>query len=171
MASGKQALAVLQSAAKVIPVPFLQEVIGVALKIIELCEEASAVEKRVKELQDRVCHLMVVIVDHVTARNEGGGEEAVVKAANAIERDIKDLLSTLTLINKELTAVHDQSRWLMVVYKDANNDPIESCLNQLSTALEKFKLANDLRDSDLLQELHAHLAKIHDLTQQVAKKS
>jgi hypothetical protein len=37
-ASGKQALALLESAAKVIPVPFLQDAIGVALKVIELCD-------------------------------------------------------------------------------------------------------------------------------------
>ena len=37
-ATGKEVLIVLQSAAKVIPVPLLQEAIGVALKIIETCE-------------------------------------------------------------------------------------------------------------------------------------
>ena len=34
---------------------------------------------------------MVVIVDNVTAKNEGG-DEVIVKTANGIERDIKDLL-------------------------------------------------------------------------------
>ena len=37
-ATGKQALTLLQSAAALIPVPMIQEAIGVALKIIELCE-------------------------------------------------------------------------------------------------------------------------------------
>lgn len=37
-ATGKQALELLQSAAKVLPVPYLQSAIGVALKIIEVCE-------------------------------------------------------------------------------------------------------------------------------------
>jgi hypothetical protein len=37
-ATGKEILIVLQSAAKVIPVPLLQEAIGVALKIIQVCE-------------------------------------------------------------------------------------------------------------------------------------
>jgi hypothetical protein len=35
---------------------------------------------------------MVVIVDNVTAKNEEGSKESVVKAAKRIERDIKDLL-------------------------------------------------------------------------------
>ena len=37
-ATGKEVLIVLQSAAKVIPVPLLQEAIGVVLKIIQVCE-------------------------------------------------------------------------------------------------------------------------------------
>ena len=37
-ATGKEVLVVLQSAAKIIPVPFLQDAIGVALKIIQVCE-------------------------------------------------------------------------------------------------------------------------------------
>ena len=38
MASGKQVLKLLRSAAEVIPVPLLQDAIGVALKILEVCE-------------------------------------------------------------------------------------------------------------------------------------
>ena len=59
---------------------------------IYCCQNVSAVEKKVKELQDRVCHLMVVIIDNVTSKNEEGGDEIIVKAAKGIERDIKDLL-------------------------------------------------------------------------------
>ena len=43
-----------------------------------------------KKVQDRVCHLTVVIVDNVTSQNES--DELIVKAAKGIERDIKDLL-------------------------------------------------------------------------------
>jgi hypothetical protein len=35
---------------------------------------------------------MVVIVDNVTARNEEGGDEVIVKIAKGIEWDIKNLL-------------------------------------------------------------------------------
>ena len=35
---------------------------------------------------------MVVIVDNVTSKSEGGYDEVIVKAANGIERDIMDLL-------------------------------------------------------------------------------
>ena len=107
-------MTLLQSAASLIPVPLIKEAIGVALKIIELCEvckfllrkgarwftlyfcqNISVVGQKVKELQDRVCHLMVVIVDIVTAKNENSSDDTevvIVKAARGIERDIKDLL-------------------------------------------------------------------------------
>ena len=45
MATGKQALKVLQSAAAFIPVPLIREAVGVALKIIEVCEEQCEVCK------------------------------------------------------------------------------------------------------------------------------
>ena len=38
MATVKEVLTLSQSAAGVLPVPFLQEAIGVALKIIQVCE-------------------------------------------------------------------------------------------------------------------------------------
>ena len=55
-------------------------------------QDISTAEHKVKELQDRVCHLMVVIVDNVTAKSEEGSDEAVMKAAKRIERDIEELL-------------------------------------------------------------------------------
>ena len=55
----------------------------------------SVAGQKVKELQDRVCHLMVVIVDIVTSKNENDTDDTddvIVKATKGIERDIKDLL-------------------------------------------------------------------------------
>ena len=62
---------------------------------IYCCQNISVVGQKGKELQDRVCHLMLVIVDNVTSKNETGcddNDEVIVKAAKGIERDIKDLL-------------------------------------------------------------------------------
>jgi len=104
----KQALALLRSAASVIQVPLLQDAIGIAVKIIQICgvrginfcitvlrftihQEASAVQKKLKELQERVAHLMIVIVDNITVKHEEGSE-VVVKAVEGIEEDVKELL-------------------------------------------------------------------------------
>ena len=57
-------------------------------------QEASEVEQKVKELQVRVGNLMIVIVDHVTLKDEEGSKETVqvMKIAEGIEQDIKELL-------------------------------------------------------------------------------
>ena len=59
-------------------------------------------EEKIKELQDRVCHLMVVIVDNVTSKNEEGTDEVIVKAAKGIERDISDLLRYAQAFNETI---------------------------------------------------------------------
>jgi Zn finger protein HypA/HybF involved in hydrogenase expression len=55
-------------------------------------QEASEVEQKAKELQVRVGNLMIVIVDHVTLKDEEGSKETVVETAEGIEQDIKELL-------------------------------------------------------------------------------
>ena len=55
-------------------------------------KEASSVEQKVKELQVRVGNLMIVIVDHVTLKDEVGSKETVLKTAEGLEQDIKELL-------------------------------------------------------------------------------
>ena len=49
-------------------------------------------EQKAKELQDMVGDLMIVIVSHVTPKDEEGSKETVVKSAEGIEKDIKELL-------------------------------------------------------------------------------
>jgi hypothetical protein len=61
-------------------------------QIIHHWQEASEVEQKVKELQVKVGDLMIVIVDHVTLKDEEDSKVAVVKTAEGIEQDIKDLL-------------------------------------------------------------------------------
>ena len=57
-----------------------------------ILQEASDVEQKVKELQVRVGEIMIVIVDHVTLKDEEGSKEIVMKTAGGIEQDIKELL-------------------------------------------------------------------------------
>ena len=55
-------------------------------------QDASAVEQRVKDLQERVGHLMIDILRHVTPKSEQGNADAAVKVVQGIEEDIKQLL-------------------------------------------------------------------------------
>jgi hypothetical protein len=72
--------------------------------VIYICvyQEASDVQRKVKELQEKIGHLMIVIVDNVTVKYEEGSD-VVVKAVEGIEKDIEDLLRcasyTLIIVN------------------------------------------------------------------------
>ena len=55
-------------------------------------QDASAIEQKVKDLQERVSHLMIDILHHVTPKSEEGDDEAVVKVVGGIKEDIKQLL-------------------------------------------------------------------------------
>ena len=55
-------------------------------------QDASAVEQQVKDLQERVSHLMINILCYVTPKTEEGINDAVVKVAKGIKEDIKQLL-------------------------------------------------------------------------------
>jgi 2-iminoacetate synthase ThiH len=61
-------------------------------------QDILAVEQKVKELQERVGHLIIIILHHVTPKNEEGSEEAVVKTVKGIEEDIKTLVRCGLLI-------------------------------------------------------------------------
>jgi len=54
-------------------------------------QESSAVEQEVKDLQERVSHLMIDVLRHVTPKSEESNEAAV-KVVRGIEEDIKQLL-------------------------------------------------------------------------------
>ena len=58
-------------------------------------QDASDVEQKVKELQVRVGNLMIVIVDHITLKDEEDNKSAegtVMETVEGIERDIRELL-------------------------------------------------------------------------------
>ena len=53
-------------------------------------QEVSDVEQKVKELQVRVGDFMIVIVDHVTPKDEDGSKDTVAKTAEGIAQISKN---------------------------------------------------------------------------------
>ena len=72
MATGKQALKVLQSAAAFIPVPLIKEAVGVALKIMEVCEEQFEVRKIPLR---KGCEIVnnIILPEYIRCRSKGQG--------------------------------------------------------------------------------------------------
>ncbi|CAA7267066.1 unnamed protein product [Cyclocybe aegerita] len=179
---GKQIVQVLETAAGLIPVPFLQEAIRIALRVIEACEEVIVIEQRVQELQDRVSQLMVVIVDSVIVQDDST-TGVVQAAAGDIEVDVKalsnyalicgctnSLIKNLVEIVNDLEEIKIQNKRMLLVFKDANKSKIDECMDRLSAALERFSVAQDLRVIDMLHRIQARLERIQSLTENVAHR-
>ena len=71
MATGKQALKVLQSAAAFIPVPLIREAIGVALKIMEVCEERCEVRKIPPRKCCKMVYNILLLPGYIRCRKKG----------------------------------------------------------------------------------------------------
>ena len=64
-----------------------------------------------KELQVKVGDLMIVILDHITLKGEEDTKETVVKTAEDIKQDIKELLRCVLQLGS-LTASDDITAFL-----------------------------------------------------------
>ncbi|EDR10070.1 uncharacterized protein LACBIDRAFT_325656 [Laccaria bicolor S238N-H82] len=169
-ASVKEALTLLQSVSSVIPVPFLSESFKVTLKIIELCEGASAVGEGVKELKARVRNLMTIIANHVKAQNYVERNKMIIaNAMKGMEGDIGELLSTLKTIYEDLEKIGGQNK-LKVMFTDVNTKKLEGCVDRLSTAMEELRFTNDLGNTFRLQNIESCQEETHNLMQGVATK-
>ncbi|KAJ3515486.1 hypothetical protein NLJ89_g1717 [Agrocybe chaxingu] len=138
-------------------------------RVIEACEEVTVIEQRVQELQDRVSQLMVVIVDSVIVQDDNT-TGVVQAAAGDIEVDVKALSKNLVEIVNDLEEIKIQNRWMLLVFKDANKSRIDDCMGRLSTALERFSVAQGLRVADILNRIQARLERIQSLTENVAHR-
>ena len=95
--------------------------------------------------------------------------------------------STLGTIIKNLEELEKQNRFLLVVFRDLNKSKIDDCLGRLASALETFnvsthcvspmtflisaytlQISNDLRQTNILQNIQLRLQRIEGVTENVA---
>ncbi|KAJ7936152.1 hypothetical protein B0H13DRAFT_2177251 [Mycena leptocephala] len=150
MSAGKQLAATLETLASVIPVPFLAEFVKIAIAVIEACEDATVIEESVKGLQERVHRLAVTIIDLVP----DGDVSADLQAR------IKDLHCTLNDIVKDLAALKQQSRFLLIFFRDINKERVNNCVTRVNAALEQFHVAHEIRAEDLLHRITSHYSAV-----------
>ncbi|KAJ6457595.1 hypothetical protein C8R45DRAFT_1110367 [Mycena sanguinolenta] len=134
---GKALAEALENVSDLIPLPFLSSFVGVGLKVLEACREASAVEENVRDLQERVYDMMLVVVNSTVPVDE--------KTSVELRGRIWKLQSLLADILADLAKIKEQRRWLLVFFRDLNKDRVDRCVGRLAIALEKFQLASQLR--------------------------
>ncbi|KAJ6476412.1 hypothetical protein C8R45DRAFT_1102661 [Mycena sanguinolenta] len=149
---GKALAEALENVSDLIPVPFLSSFVGVGVKVLEACQEASAIEENVKDLQERVYSIMLVVVNSTVPPNEGTSVE--------LRGRIEKFQSVLDDILTDLAKIKEQRKWLLLVFRDLNKDRVDKCVGRLAVALEKFQLASQLRVERSQLRVEDLLAKI-----------
>ncbi|KAF7373188.1 hypothetical protein MSAN_00527400 [Mycena sanguinolenta] len=134
---GKALAETLENVSDLIPLPFLSSFVSVGIKVLEACQEASAIEENVKGLQERVYGIMLVVVDSTVAPNE--------RVSVELRERIEKFQSVLDGILTDLDKIKEQRKWLLVFFRDLNKDRVDRCVGRLAEALENFQLATQLR--------------------------
>ncbi|KAF7355968.1 hypothetical protein MVEN_00926200 [Mycena venus] len=191
MSAGKQLAATLESLASVIPVPFLAEFVKVAITVIEACEAciplecmitetyryqgATVIEESVKGLQERVHRLALTIIDLVPGGEVSADLQARIKDLHSSVHlqsrlpALTSIISTLNKIVKDLADLKQQSRFLLIFFRDINKERVDSCVARVNEALEQFHVAHEIRAEELLHRItsrYSALAKQLDKIEQ-----
>ncbi|KAG8835033.1 hypothetical protein FRC17_005655 [Serendipita sp. 399] len=172
--AGKQTVELLQRFANALPIPCANEVLEVALLLMNTYEASSTakapgfkdvtiLEEQVKELNNRIGSLMLVMVDGLS------GKDANLISAEVV-RDIERLGGDLRAIQKDLTKITSQSRWLLIFFKNANKDTVDACLGRLNDALQSFNVSRAIRDGNMLFEIQTRLESVNKVTGQMAEQ-
>ncbi|KAJ7453571.1 hypothetical protein B0H11DRAFT_268980 [Mycena galericulata] len=144
---GKALASALKELSCFIPVPLLGEFMNLSIAVIEACEEVTAVEENVKELQDRVYSLTLIIVDKVPV----GGQ-----ADEDLQGRIKNLQGTLNNILEDLNEIKQQRKILVILFRDMNRDKVDKCVSRVNVALEQFNVSHQLRVEALLVKMKSN---------------
>ncbi|KAF7373177.1 hypothetical protein MSAN_00526300 [Mycena sanguinolenta] len=104
---GKALAETLENVSDLIPLPFLSSFVSVGVKVLEACQEASAIEENVKDIQERVYGIMLVVVDSTVPSND--------KTSVELRERIEKFQSVLDGIITDLAKIKEQRKWLLLL--------------------------------------------------------
>ncbi|KAJ7603245.1 hypothetical protein DFH06DRAFT_1394169 [Mycena polygramma] len=162
MSAGKSSLNTLKSLSVVIPAPFVSDFLEVAIRVLEACENATALQEHLQVLQKRVYDLSLAIVNTVPVGSALSTElqyrmnklkrhatpNVFFQRSNGPIRIFEDIATDLLEIEKT-------KKWILVLFPEINKDKVGKCVGRLDGALEEFKLGQQLHAEDLLEQIHA----------------
>ncbi|KAK7000487.1 hypothetical protein R3P38DRAFT_2651826 [Favolaschia claudopus] len=158
--TGGRALAeAIEGVADLVPLPFLSTFVRMSIKVLEACEETTAIEENLKDLQSRVYNLMLVVVDTVPVNK---------KTSLELQDKISKLQAILDNILADVRKIKEQRKWLLFFFRDLNKERVGRCVNRLDGALQQFnaltfsQVASQLRVEDLLDKIKADYSAFAD---------
>ncbi|KAJ7575242.1 hypothetical protein C8J56DRAFT_1172325 [Mycena floridula] len=140
---------ILSGASKFAPPP-VPEIVEMATKLIKAFQNAEITLQSAQQLMDRIQGLLAVLVD------------TVVKELPAeLKADVEKLERDLTYIVQKLTDIRKQSRVLLVLLSDVNDEKVRQCLDRLDGSLANFELARRINDARVLDELKTRIMSLY----------
>jgi len=93
---------------------------------------------------------MIIVVDHVTCKDEEDSKETVAKTAERQpskncsgpphEQSSFTASDGITALSRQLNEISFQNRWVIAVYKELDMNMLEDCMTWFSSAMQKFKV-------------------------------
>ncbi|KAJ7433267.1 hypothetical protein FB451DRAFT_1380412 [Mycena latifolia] len=157
----KKLATAMDGVAGFIPVPLLPELVKVAITVLETCEDVTAIEDSVKDLQKRIFSLSVLFIEEVRGQD-----------SEDLQGRIKKLQSTLNVILKDLDKIKGQNKTILTIFRKLNKETVDKCHHRVDEALEQFhargsfllRLAHEIHLEDFVQDI---LSKYLDANNQL----
>ncbi|KAJ7597787.1 hypothetical protein C8J56DRAFT_328405 [Mycena floridula] len=140
---------VLSGASKFAPPP-VPEIVEMATKLIKAFQNAEITLQSAQQLMDRIQGLLAVLVDTVAK-----------ELPEELKADVEKLERDLTYIVQKLTDIRKQSRVLLVLLSDVNDEKVRQCLDRLDGSLANFELARRINDARVLDELKTRIMALY----------
>ncbi|KAJ7597799.1 hypothetical protein C8J56DRAFT_1159629 [Mycena floridula] len=140
---------VLSGASKFAPPP-VPEIVEMATKLTKAFQDAEITLQSAQQLNDRIQGLLAVLVDTVAK-----------ELPEELKADVEKLERDLTYIVQKLTNIKEQSRALLVLLPDLNDEKVRQCLDCLNDSLANFELARRINDARVLDELKTRIMSLY----------
>ncbi|KAJ7485437.1 hypothetical protein FB451DRAFT_1554369 [Mycena latifolia] len=138
----KKLATAMDGVAGFIPVPLLPELVKVAITVLEACEDVTAIEYSVRDLQKRIFSLSVIFIEKVRGKD-----------SEDLQGRIKKLQSTLNIILKDLDKIKGQNKAILTIFRNLNKETVDKCHHRVDEALEQFHLAHEIHLEDFVEDI------------------
>ncbi|KAJ7485435.1 hypothetical protein FB451DRAFT_1127625 [Mycena latifolia] len=149
----KKLATAMDGVAGFIPVPLLPELVKVAITVLEACEDVTAIEDSVKDLQKRIFSLSVIFIEEVHGQD-----------SEDLQGRIEKLQSTLNTILEHLDEIKGQNKIILAIFRNPNKEAVDKCHHRVDEALEQFHAPHEIHLEDFVQDI---LSKYLDANNQL----
>ncbi|KAF9460995.1 hypothetical protein BDZ94DRAFT_1323628 [Collybia nuda] len=163
----KVSLNLLESAAALVPIPYVHTAIKVAIALIKAGEDIQSTLQDVEDLNKRVWSLMLVMIEPFRGK-------IAEEIPSEMKKDVEQLTSDLQHIKGVLASIASQPTFLTVVFKGLVKEKVEGCISRLDESLSKFQVSREINNAIHLWEMETGVKVVRRVAEEglgVAKEN